>query len=188
MQVVMYINSELEMGLLERILGTKKTAENDARNIYSILMQHSRNPDLFGIGKLPDNYDGRIEALTIHLAVFIERLGKLGEDGLRLSQSLFDVMVDDFNVAMREEGLTDTGIKHRIKPMVSMFYNRLRGYAESMSDISALNAHLDTGITHNSLPEFRKDLTDYILSLHKQISTKELDELAALKFDFPKFT
>lgn len=175
------------MGLLQRIFGAKNSAESDARQIYSAIMKHSRNPELFGGGRLPDNYDGRIEALTLHLSVFISRLGELGEDGRLLSQSLFDVMVDDFNVALREEGLTDTGIKHRIKPMVGMFYKRLKGYSENFSDIGAFDNHLTSGTTADSLPEFRTKLRNYILSLRDELAELEIEEITTLKFDFPNF-
>ncbi len=176
------------MGLLQRIFGSKNSAESDARQIYSVLMGHSRNPELFGDGRLPDNYDGRIEALTLHLSVLMERLSNLGEDGRLLSQSLFDVMVDDFNVALREEGLTDTGIKHRIKPMVGMFYKRLKGYSENFSDKEALDKHLSNGITGESHLEFQSRLRNYVLSLHNHVSALGIKELTALTFDFPKFT
>lgn len=176
------------MGLLQRIFGNKQSAQSDAGRIYKHLMEQSRKPSLFGEGRLPDNYDGRIEALTLHLAIFINALRNHGENGQRLSQSLFDTMVDDFNVALREEGLTDTGIKHRIKPMVGMFYARLKGYSENFTNVDGLSSHLDEGATADGDSKFKASLTNYIGALYAEVGTKSLAELSQMKLDFPELT
>jgi len=112
------------MGIFSKLLGRKDPAIEDASRIYSKLMSQSRHPDFYGEGKAPDNYDGRIDVLTLHISAVLETLMKHGQQGERLSQAIFDVMRDDFEVAMREEGLSDTGIKRRIKPMMQLFYTR----------------------------------------------------------------
>ena len=104
------------MGFFSKLLGRKDAAIEDAGRIYSALMRQARQAAFYGKGKAPYNYDGRIDVLTLHIAVVLEVLSKHGQQGERLSQAIFDVMRDDFEIAMREEGLSDTGIKRRIKP------------------------------------------------------------------------
>ena len=51
----------------------------------------------------------------------------------RLSQALYDVMIADFDVALREEGLSDTGVARRIKPLAKMFFSRAKAYADVLA-------------------------------------------------------
>lgn len=176
------------MGVLDLIFGRDRRALNDASNLYGKLLAQSRNPGFFGEGRLPDNYDGRVESLTMHLAPVMHRLKALGEQGQRLSQAVYDIMVDDFDVALREEGLTDTGVKKRIKPLVNLFYTRLMTYDAAINAVDrkgafaeALNAGPFDGLSEG----FQAQVDDYLGQLTNELNVKELAELARVDFEFP---
>jgi len=176
------------MGFLQRIFGTSSAARNDAQGIYDLLMSQSRKPVFFGAGKVPDSYDGRLDFLSLHLSVYMRALQTHGENGQRLSQALYDVFVDDLDVALREEGLTDSGVKRRIKPMVGMFYERLKAYSEALEDEDGLAQALTTSSLAEADGTFIQAISVYARALFTGLEGKNLRELAERQVEFPDFT
>jgi len=176
------------MGFFSKLLGRKDPAIEDAGRIYSKLMAQSRRTAFYGEGKAPDNYDGRIDVLTLHIAVILQALSKHGAQGERLSQAIFDVMRDDFEVAMREEGLSDTGIKRRIKPMMQLFYTRVKSYVEALkSDMveNQLKDAFDSGLLVESETNFSMSLSSYTIEFSYNLQDLSLGQLALAVFDIP---
>ena len=101
------------------------------------------SPEFFQSGGFADDYDGRIDVITLHMAVLIERMQADGQDGRLLYQALFDEMKDDFEVALREEGIADTGVKRRMKPMIGHFYDRLKAYTDALQSDEVNKALID---------------------------------------------
>ncbi len=174
------------VGFISRLMGKKDTALEDAKTIYAKLMVQSRNPDFFGEGKVPDNYDGRIDLLTLHISAVLQALRKYGEQGELLSQALYDVMRDDFEIAMREEGLSDTGIKRRIKPMMQLFFTRVKSYVEGLQSQSNIVTILKEGVLKEGKDEFQIFLAAYLSDFSDILASKSLGELALGNFVFPK--
>lgn len=176
------------MGFLSKLLGRKDPAIEDASRIYKKLMVQSRQPAFYGANKAPDNYDGRIDMLTLHIAVVLKALSKHGEQGERLSQAIFDVMRDDFEVAMREEGLSDTGIKRRIKPMMQLFYTRVKSYVEALTSETALVQFEETlkkGLLAEQNTSFPENLSRYAIDLYKNLENLSLGQIALAEFEIP---
>ncbi|MGJ8564114.1 MAG: ubiquinol-cytochrome C chaperone family protein [Alphaproteobacteria bacterium] len=178
------------MGMLSRIFGKARPQVRDATRLYERLMAQSRQPEFYGEGNMPDSYDGRVEVLTLHMSFVMKALSTHGESGKRLSQALFDTMVDDFDIALREEGLTDSGVKRRIKPIVSLFYARLRAFTDSQ-DVNALQEAISKGhakkIETESLDTFSYKLAQYASTYDVHLSGQTLADLAQAKFKFPEF-
>ena len=176
------------MGFFSKILGRKNAAIEDAGRIYSKLMGQARQTAFYGEGKAPDNYDGRIDVLTLHIAVVLEALSAHEEQGERLSQAIFDVMRDDFEVAMREEGLSDTGIKRRIKPMMQLFYTRVKTYVEALKSDSSehqLKLAFDKGLLAESQSHYSESLSVYMIEFSKNLESLTLGQIAMATFDMP---
>jgi len=172
-------------GILSRIFGKKDVALEDARRIYSKLIVQARQPEFYGEGKVADTYDGRIDLLTLHIAVILAALHRHGEQGTRLSQAIYDVMRDDFEVAMREEGLSDTGIKRRIKPMMQLFFTRVKSYVEAQQSQSDLKSIFAEGILSGSNLDSQVSLNTYVTDFSENLSKKSLGEIAMADFSFP---
>lgn len=176
------------MGILSRIFGRQRTDVRDAERVYAALLRQSRNVQFYGEGHVPDTYDGRVDCLTFHMSAVMYRLSELGENGERLSQSIFDVMVDDFDIALREEGLTDTGVSKRIKPIIGHFYARLKDYTESLNDEQAttrLMKTLRSGAMSGCNPEFAEAMSLYLIDFYSSLNRLSLGEIAQAKFEFP---
>jgi len=178
------------MGFLSKLLGRDNTARRDAKLIYSKVMDQSRNPAFYGENRAPDNYDGRIDMLTLHLAPIMAALRAHGEQGHLLSQEIYEVMRVDFDIALREEGLTDSSITHRIKPMIALFFTRVKAYTEGLES-KAPHETLEAALTQGLLkeedaPAFASALATYLQEFGEKLTGKTLGELALAAFEFPK--
>ncbi len=184
------------MGFLNRLFGRDGAAEKDARRIYAKLMAQSRDPQFYGDGRFVDNYDGRIDVLTLHIAAILSNLNRYGENGERLGQALFDEMKDDFEIALREEALSDASVKKRIQPMISLFYDRVKKYAEALNQDAPKEAlaavFAETLSVGGTAPEFKPSATafvdtisSYLLDFDMALSEASLGEIALTEFSFP---
>ena len=178
------------MGLFDRLMGRELPERRDARRIYFRLLEQSRRPEFFGPGRFPDDYDGRIDLITLHFAAMMERLNREGQDGEILRQALFDEMKDDFEIALREEAIGDTGVKKRIKPMIGHFYDRLKVYTdafESDAPKPALEQAFDDRTGSEVPGAFEAKLADYTLELRRMLAETSKADIIKRRFYFPDF-
>jgi cytochrome b pre-mRNA-processing protein 3 len=177
------------MGLFDRLMGRDLPERKDARRIYRRLMAQARTPAFFGEGRIADDFDGRIDMIALHLTIIMERLRSEGEDGTLLNQALFDEMKDDFEVALREEGISDTGVKRRIKPMIGHFYDRLKTYTEALKTENPQKTLADSLVvaTETENPSsFALKLADYSLDWLKDLRTLSMKQITDGRFFFPE--
>lgn len=177
------------MGLFDRLMGRELPERRDARKIYLRLMEQARNPDFFGAGRIADDFDGRIDMIALHLTLMMERLRSEGEDGKLLNQALFDEMKDDFEVALREEGISDTGVKRRIKPMIGHFYDRLKTYTDALKTDDAQTKLAESFVIGDStdmVSPFAEKLSVYSLTWLKNLRGVSLKQITSTRFYFPE--
>lgn len=185
-----YINMGgiIVLNVFKKLFARNNSALIDARLIYLTLLKQSRKTMFYGYEKANDNYDGRIDILTLHISIVLKSLRRYDVNGKLLSQALFDVMRDDFEIAMREEGLSDTGIKRRIKPMMQLFYTRVKLYVgaleennfELFQDSFRKNYNIASG-------KFPKEISDYAFSFNSNCSDLSLGQIAKAEFVFLDF-
>lgn len=175
------------MGILTKLFGREDAARRDAREIYAKLMVQSRNPAFYGPARVEDSYDGRIDVLTLHIAGILSALNKHGENGERLGQALFDEMKDDFEIALREEALSDASVKKQITPMIALFYDRVKAYAEALNKEEQSETLI--GVFEESLGAdskvFAKSLASYLEHFDQTLKTLTLGQIALAEFEFP---
>lgn len=176
------------MGLFDRLMGRELPERKDARRIYFRLLEQSRDPVFFGFGKFADDYDGRIDVISLHMAVIMERLRAEGSDGNLLNQALFDEMKDDFEIALREEGISDTGVKKRIKPMIGHFYDRLKAYTEALQSDQP---HMGLSESFRFEPDsatsspFAAKVAHYAADLLEGLKSNDFKDIRHGRFYFP---
>lgn len=174
-------------GWLDKITGRDRSEIRDAKRLYQALMTQSRKPEFYGEDRVPDSYDGRIDCLTLHMAIVMHRLNDFGDQGARLSQALYDVMIDDFDAALREEALADTGVSRRIKPIARLFFTRAKTYAESLDVNKAAPAGMfKNGPISEADDSFKTSLTTYAASFSKTLQDSALGEIGMVSFTFPE--
>jgi len=167
-----------------RLGGQKRPEIIDAGLVYQKIMQQSRNPVFYQPGLVSDNTDGRMEVLCFHLALVLKALRSHGDNGAKLSQAVYDVMVEDFDVALREEGLSDTGVKRRIKPLAKMFFARAKTYSDALANNeSAFTQVVSQHISRENGEKFAGYGQEFVGNL----ATLSLGKIAKAEFSFPEF-
>lgn len=109
--------------VLRRLGDRKRLAEG----LFAGLAARARAPVFFLDLSVPDTIDGRFDLLTLHAWLVLERLA--GERDL--SQSLTDIIFVQFDESLRQLGVGDIGIGHRVKKMADAFYGRLKAYGDA---------------------------------------------------------
>jgi len=171
------------MGFFKNIF-SRTDAKSNIIVAYNVILAASRNVEFYGETKYPDSYDGRLDCLTAHMAVVMAAAQADNSDGKQVSQALFDAMVDDFDVSLREEGLTDAGVKRRMKKMIGYFYKRLRDFTEALERSENLNQALMEGALDADASGFSESFAVYLKSSFERLSTLSLDDIRAGKFGF----
>lgn len=176
------------LNILSRITGKSRAEVKDAMHLYQKVMAQSRKPEFYGDDLCADTTDGRMEILCLHLSTILYVLRDHGETGAKLTQALYDVMIADFDVALREEGLADTGVSRRIKPLATMFFARAKQYAEAFGADGSSEALTSISSSHicktgDNCAKF----VDYMQGFQTNLASQSLGDIASGKLDFPKF-
>jgi cytochrome b pre-mRNA-processing protein 3 len=118
-----------------RRLGDRKRL---ADGLFAGLAARAREPLFFRDLAVPDTLDGRFDLLTLHAWLVLERLSAERD----LSQSLTDTIFVQFDEGLRQLGVGDIGIEHRIKKMADAFYGRLKAYGDAKDESELATAML----------------------------------------------
>ncbi|MEE9271675.1 MAG: ubiquinol-cytochrome C chaperone family protein [Robiginitomaculum sp.] len=178
--------------LFSWLKGNNNSAMNDARRVYSKTMAQSRNAVFFTPGYVTDSYDGRMEVLCMHLAILLRTFKKHGEEGRISGQALYDVMIDDFDVALREECLSDTAVKRRIKPLAKMFFTQAKVYSDALdsSNEGDLGVIVSKFITSDGKKhaDYTANFSRYIRAYSTILDELSLGQIVKGGFSYPNLT
>ena len=178
------------MGLLQSLGFVRPRGEAD--RLYDAVVRQARAPEFYVLCGVPDTVAGRFDMVTLHAYVVLRRLKELGgrgdQKGTHLAQAVFDRMFADFDQNLREMGVGDLAVGHRIKDLAKLFYGRLKAYdeataGEAMGLAAALerNAFADGAPTQAQLAS----LAAYLRGAIAQSRSWSLETLAHAKIDFP---
>lgn len=126
------------LGALRTLFIPKPPAAVEAT--YIALVHASRNPFFYTELKVPDSIDGRFDMIVLHLFLLQHRL--VGENQASFSQFLSEAFFNDLDANLREMGVADTGVSHRIKKMGKAYHGRLQAYTAALNDANTLRAAL----------------------------------------------
>ena len=70
----------------------KKNYETISNEIYQKIVKFYRNKIFYTKYKVPDTIDGRFDMLVLITIIVVFRLSKIKNDGIKLSQNIFDVI------------------------------------------------------------------------------------------------
>lgn len=158
------------LSALRRCFIKKPPAEAVAT--YIALVKAARNPFFYTTLAVPDTLDGRFELIVLHLFLLQHRLVSIeggltppspqerltpaassSREALRIPQTtdkahqafaraLSEAFFNDMDRSLRELGVADTGVSHRIKKMGKAYHGRLQAYAAGLKDREALRGAL----------------------------------------------
>jgi cytochrome b pre-mRNA-processing protein 3 len=119
----------------------RSRADEDAERMLAAVTMASREPGLFGEGKVPDTLEGRFELITLHAALALARL-RADPHNAPLAQAFADRLFSQFDAGLREAGVGDTAVPKRMHRMAGAFYGRVEAYVAALGDAAALESAL----------------------------------------------
>lgn len=102
--------------------------------LFTAIVGQAREPGFYSALSVPDSLDGRFEMVALHMLLVMRRLKGQGPEAGKLSQRLYETMVDDFEKSLLEMGAGDSGIARRVKTMARGMAGRIRAYDEALAD------------------------------------------------------
>jgi cytochrome b pre-mRNA-processing protein 3 len=111
--------------MLKTLLGTN-SSKKQAMDLCAALDVRAREPVFFARLGVPDTIDGRFDLVVLHAWLVLERLRELQMKDV--SQAFVNLLFVSFDESLRELGVGDIGIGHRVKKMADAFYGRLSAY------------------------------------------------------------
>lgn len=151
----------------------RKSAARKAlgQRLYGELVARARAPVFFREFGVPDTIDGRFDLVALHGWLALEHLK--GE----AAQGLVDAIFVGFDEAMREQGVGDIGVGHKMKQFADAWYGRLAAYAaakEAEALAAALARNLYRGAAMN---DGIRTLADYALAAREFLRYAPAEEL-----------
>ncbi|HUE63792.1 MAG TPA: ubiquinol-cytochrome C chaperone family protein [Rhizomicrobium sp.] len=143
------------LNLLKDFAGRKR----QTRHLYDGLVSRSREPVFFADFGVADSLDGRFDVLAFHAWLVLKEL-----KGTEMAQSLTDTIFTGFDEAMREQGVGDIGIGHKLKAMAKAFFGRMAAYDGARNE-DELAAALARNLWRGAPPDVRaRKLAAYAFS------------------------
>ena len=84
--------------------------------------------------KVPDTIDGRFDMLTLITIIVVFRLSKIKDDGIKLSQKIFDIIFKDLDFSLRELGAGDVSVANNMKKLISSYMGRQKIYLKAFKN------------------------------------------------------
>ena len=126
--------------------------------LYETLVPHARFSIYYRHLGVPDTPEGRFEILALHVGLTVRRLLALDDEGRAVGQALFDLMIADLDMNLRELGVGDLSVGKQVKRLAGLFYARL----------SVLNEVFDEGQTEALAPMLRTNVFRQCRSHHRK--------------------
>ena len=112
----------------------KKNYEIISNEIYKKIVKFSRNKMFYTKYKVPDTIDGRFDMLVLITIIVVFRLSKIKNDGIKLSQNIFDVVFRDLDFSLRELGAGDVSVSNNMKKLISSYMGRQKIYVKAFKN------------------------------------------------------
>tara|TARA_A100001011_G_C13898643_1_gene670083 strand:- start:1 stop:474 length:474 start_codon:yes stop_codon:yes gene_type:complete len=97
--------------------------KSDHLNIYNNLIKLTRNKNLYYNLKNRDTFSDRLIIFMFHFSFFLKRYkSEMSSD---YSQTLFDFVVRQIELSIREIGYGDVSVNKKMKEYVNLFYSIL---------------------------------------------------------------
>ncbi len=97
--------------------------KNDYLNIYNNLIKLTRNKNLYLNLKNNDTFSDRLIILLFHYSFFLKSYKK--KISINESQDLFDFIIRQIELSIREIGYGDVSVNKKMKDYVNLFYSIL---------------------------------------------------------------
>lgn len=160
-------------------------------SLYSAIVAAARQPVLYEAMKIPDTPLGRFESVSLHMFLFLHRVGteSRGDEAVRgVAQDVTDTFFLDLDHSLRELGIGDLGVPKRMKKLARMFYGRTAAYADALSRQD--EAAMAEALRRNMRPESETwpeaaALAAYAFEAHRNLAGQDVARLKQGDLHFP---
>jgi cytochrome b pre-mRNA-processing protein 3 len=168
------------------LFGRKRARMAPVNALLERIVGASREPALYLQGGVPDNFEGRFEALTLHLFLVLRRLRDLPAPAADVSQDLIDASFAYLELGFRQGGISDVAVPKRMKKIGRSFYGRLGGYEEALAESEP--AALAEALVRNIAASIdAAALAHHVRAAAAVLATRSLDDILAANPLFPSF-
>lgn len=157
------------------------------RQVYSAVAAVARQPVLFEELAVPDTFDGRFDAVVLHLVLMMRRLESLGQEGHMLARHMAGVFFDDMDRTVREMGVGDLSVGKQVKRMAGALCGRFEAYDAALKILperkpleEALGRNLYAGAKQADGVLARTAI--YVDALNRRIERKSLNDFLKPEF------
>jgi len=166
----------------------KKKYETICNDIYQKIVKFSRNKIFYTKYKVPDTIDGRYDMLVLITILVVFRLSKIKDEGVVLSQKIFDTIFKDLDFSLRELGAGDVSVANNMKKLISSYMGRQKIYTKAfnINDKNSLALAFKNNIYRNN--DQKKNLilllSTNILKINKKLELIEDNKILSGDFEF----
>lgn len=156
----------------------RSKADVDAERLLAAVSDASRQPSLFGDGRIPDTLEGRFELMALNASLALIRLRR-DQDAAPLAQAFTDKFFRHLDAGLREDGVGDLVVPKRMRKLAGSFYGRLDAYAAPLEerDQAALANAIGRNVLADGAHPFAGALADYAQAVAVRQAAGELDAL-----------
>lgn len=159
-----------------------------AERLYRSVVVQARLPVFYESMGVPDTADGRFDMVALHSALLLRRLHRDHTRSRPLAQAVFDLMFADMDQNLREMGVGDLGVGHRVKAMARGFYGRLDAYDRGLDQAGDDLAEALRRNVYRKNDPAESDvaaLVDYVRKTAEALDTSDLDAISEGNDIFP---
>jgi len=158
---------------------------------YIALVARARNPFFYDTLRVPDSLDGRFELIVLHLFLMQHRLIAAADRTAseECSRQLSEHFFSDMDRSLREIGVSDSGVRYKVKAMAKAYHGRLQAYTAALNAPEELYGALARnlyGTVQDGDPALLKQAADYVLKMVKALAAMPDDVVLSSTFEWPE--
>lgn len=166
------------------LFGKRERRRAPVEVVFSRIAEASRCRELYLAGGIPDSFEGRFEALTLHVFLVLRRLKQLPPPAAGFSQELVDATFAYLELGFRNGGISDVAVPKRMKKIGQSFYGRVKAYEQALDQPS--DRELVEALGRNAAPGAGAEaLAAYVRIAESHLASLDLDAILAEERLFP---
>jgi cytochrome b pre-mRNA-processing protein 3 len=166
---------------------SRRSANIDA--LYGAIVAQARLPVFYRDYGVPDTVSGRLDMITLHLALVLRQFAKASGGLQPPGQELFDRFCQDIDDNFREMGVGDLTVPKKMQHVAGAFYGSSKAYDDALDagDAEALAAAVARNVfaTRDTAPDGAKRLAVYMQEAGARFAAQEPAALGRAELAFP---
>ena len=153
--------------------------KNEYLNIYNNLIKLTRNKNLYLNLKNNDTFSDRLIILLFHFGFFLKIFKN--EISRKYSQDLFDFVIRQIELSIREIGYGDVSVNKKMKDYVNLFYSILEkiekwNSLKEFEKIALMASFMNIKEDNDLLVKYFDKYSDFLSKNSLKIFTKDILE------------